>query len=74
MTMGHHRLTDREKNFIWRSWQKRLTCEAIGGKIGKNAASVFFYLQKHATAPQEPLLRADIFAGFRKPDRSESSK
>ena len=44
--MGHHRLTDGEKSFIWRSWRKGLTCEAIGGKIGKTAACVFFYLQK----------------------------
>ena len=45
--MGHHRLTDREKNCIWRSWRKGLTFEAIGGKIGKTGACVFFYLQRY---------------------------
>ena len=45
--MAHHRLTDREKNCIWRSWRKGLTFEAIGGKIGKTGACVFFYLQRY---------------------------
>ena len=45
--MGNHRLTDREKSFIWRSWRKGQTFEAIGGKIGKTAACVFFYLQRY---------------------------
>jgi len=44
MTMGHHRLTDGEKSFVWRSWRKGLTFEAIGGKIGKTGACVFLYL------------------------------
>jgi hypothetical protein len=47
MTMGHHRLTEQEKNLIWRSWRDGHTFEAIGGKIGKTAACVFFYLQRY---------------------------
>ena len=46
MNMGHHRLTEQEKSFIWRSWRKGQTCEAIGGKIGKTAACAFSYLQR----------------------------
>ena len=45
--MVHHRLTDRERSFIWRSWRKGLTFEAIGGKIGKTGACVFLYLQRY---------------------------
>lgn len=47
MTIGHHRLTERGKSFIWRSLRKGLTWEAIGGKIGETAACVFLYLQRY---------------------------
>ena len=47
LIMGHHRLTDRERNCIWRSWRKGLTFEAIGGKIGETGACVFLYLQRY---------------------------
>jgi hypothetical protein len=46
MTIGHPRLTDQGKKFIWRSWRKGQTCEAIGGKIGKTNACVFLYLRR----------------------------
>ena len=48
--MRHHRLTEQEKNFLWLSWRKGHTFEAIGGKIGKTAASGFFYLQRYGAS------------------------
>lgn len=41
------RLTDREKDLIWRGWRNGQTCEAIGDKIGKTNACVFLHLQRY---------------------------